>query len=307
MANLDNWYIPNDKFDIAGLEGCWKAFASSEVFNADYFSAAAAKTYELFIEYSRSDTIPKEMILLLTYMSAFVQKMQNSPDPAEAAAAAVTDELTRQLSDGFRSIYKLGDWSETGLFGIPYKDEYYAIDAKTFDLTPILEGRYVEHAPMRYRSENEFGIFEFHDAQFILERFENGNLTVSAEHLNIHRNTAQNPSETDMEIDYAIITFTGFRVHTLEETESWNRIEDEAGKVSRVADTCSVLEGKAAEERFIKHLEEGFDVYAFGRFDGSLYYFDTSTSEPPFTSKISFDTFTVEWDNYCGKAWYVRE
>lgn len=160
---------------------------------------------------------------------------------------------------------------------------------------------------MKYRSENQFDIFEFHDAEFTLVRFENGNLTVSAECLNIHKDAEQNPHECDMEIERAVITFTGFRVHTLKETQTWKKVEDETGKISWIDDIYFVFEGKRAEEKFVEHLKEGFDVFAFRRFDDSLYYFDTSTSEPPFTSKISFDAFTVEWDNYCGKAWYVRE
>ena len=56
---------------------------------------------------------------------------------------------------------------------------------------------------MKYRVENELDLFEFHDAEFSFISFEKNELVLSAKHLNIHENAAQNPHDCDMEIDLA--------------------------------------------------------------------------------------------------------
>lgn len=65
---------------------------------------------------------------------------------------------------------------------------------------------------MKYRVENLLDIFEFHDSDFTLVHFGGEELIVSVKHLNIHKNTEQNPSEYDMEIECSRITFNGFHV-----------------------------------------------------------------------------------------------
>ena len=62
---------------------------------------------------------------------------------------------------------------------------------------------------MKYCAENQLELFEFHDARLELIRFGGGELVVSAKHLNIHKHTDQNPSDCDMEIACATITFHG--------------------------------------------------------------------------------------------------
>ena len=64
---------------------------------------------------------------------------------------------------------------------------------------------------MQYRAENQLEMFEFHDADLSFLGVDGDDLIVSAKHVNIHKNTAQNPSDYDMEIDCARLTFRGFR------------------------------------------------------------------------------------------------
>lgn len=161
---------------------------------------------------------------------------------------------------------------------------------------------------MKYHSENELDIFEYHDAEFTLVRFENGELTIAAEHLNIHKDTPQNPSASDMEIEYAAITFKGFRTHSFEpgkpsETEPKDWIAGINGKWYSADNPRIVYEGKEAEEKTLQELADQMTVLTFGMKD-SVYYFDACGIEPFFTIRFTFDSVTVEWDDYCGKAWY---
>ena len=60
---------------------------------------------------------------------------------------------------------------------------------------------------MKYNVENQLDLFEFHDSEFSLISFDNDKLIVSVKYLNIHKNSLPNPSDYDMEIENAIITF----------------------------------------------------------------------------------------------------
>ena len=65
---------------------------------------------------------------------------------------------------------------------------------------------------MKYVSINRLSDFEFHDAEFIFDSFVNNNLSVKVSYLNIHKDTEQNPFDSDMEIESARITFEGFDI-----------------------------------------------------------------------------------------------
>lgn len=71
---------------------------------------------------------------------------------------------------------------------------------------------------MKYQVKNDISIFEFHDAEFELIRYEKNTreLVVSAKHLNIHDNTEPNQSEHHLEIKDAEIHFINFRNLTIE-------------------------------------------------------------------------------------------
>ena len=142
--DMDKCFIPNDKFDVGGLESCWITLVEANEFDEKYFCLLAAKTFQLFFEYRKSDTIPREMVLLLAYMGAFARKAKSCSDMTENIAAAVTDDLVWQLSNYFCSIFKLGDVEESNLFLVRYKGKSYAIERNTFDLSPIKEGKNIK-------------------------------------------------------------------------------------------------------------------------------------------------------------------
>ena len=67
---------------------------------------------------------------------------------------------------------------------------------------------------MKYISENRLQDFEFHDAELLSISFINDCLTLEADYLNVHSDAIQNPFDVDMEIEKAVLSFSGFKVYS---------------------------------------------------------------------------------------------
>ena len=138
-------FIPNDQFDIAGLEACWNYVANmhNEMDEA-YFCELASKTFQLFYQYRQSDTVPKELLRLIPVMSCYAMAGVCEPYSVEDIARVVAKELVLQLSAGFK-IIKNPDTGRADVCGewmaVSYMNEYYQIDTLRFDLSPI-KGRH---------------------------------------------------------------------------------------------------------------------------------------------------------------------
>ncbi len=156
---------------------------------------------------------------------------------------------------------------------------------------------------MKYRIENQLDIFEFHDAEMSFISFENNRLAVTAKHLNIHKNTENNPCDFDMEIDSAIISFDGFEVCSLEPMRAYE-IDDEGNYYTN--EKQIIYKGKEAKDRFLTALKNWIGINCIDiREENNKKIIEFSVSSPDaFISKISFDKATFEWDEYCRKAWY---
>ena len=154
---------------------------------------------------------------------------------------------------------------------------------------------------MKYTSNNIFSDFEFHDAYFKLECIQNNVLTISAEYLNVHKNTEQNSSDTDMEIEIAHITFSNFQLISFEPGRTWERDSD--GKFY-TDEPQVIFEGKIAEGKLINELQVGTTIYEFGTLENGNYYFDGTGDEPWFQVQFSFNSAIVEWDAFRKPAWY---
>ncbi len=139
---------------------------------------------------------------------------------------------------------------------------------------------------MKYRSSKILDDFEFHDAGFTFESFDNQNLVVTAQCLNIHKSAEQNPYSKDMEIELARITFQGIHFISFESQE--------------------IYDGKAAEEKILSNLRSGIKVLEFGVLDNGNCYFDGFVDEPWlwFQAQFSFESALIEWDAYRKPAWY---
>ncbi len=146
--------------------------------------------------------------------------------------------------------------------------------------------------------------FEFHDAYFKLESLENNVLTISVQYLTIHKNTEQNPNDTDMEIENAHITFNNFKVKSFEPGRAWT--QDENGKLY-TDEPQVIFDGETAKEKALHQLQYGTTVYEFGTLENGSHYLDGSGNEPWFQMQFSFDSATIQWDTFRKPAWYEEK
>lgn len=157
---------------------------------------------------------------------------------------------------------------------------------------------------MNYESVNSLADFEFHDAELSFISFENGTLTISAKYLNIHKGTAQNSSDKDMEIDLATLKFDGFSLIEYEPGRTWK--QDENGDFY-TAQPLVVYTGNQAEALFLKDLKFQTTVFDFGMLEKMRYYLDGMGENPFFTARFSFDKCTVHWDSFRKESWYEEK
>lgn len=143
---------------------------------------------------------------------------------------------------------------------------------------------------MKYKSNNVFADFEFHDSYFKLENIKDNVLTISVEHLNIHKSTEFNPHNTDMEIELAKITFNNLQV-----------------KSFKLDKPQVIFDGKIAEQKSINELTSGATIYEFGTLENGNHYFDGTGVESWFQVQFLFDSATIEWDTFKKPAWYEEK
>jgi hypothetical protein len=155
---------------------------------------------------------------------------------------------------------------------------------------------------MKYWAKNDLSIFEFHDSEFSLVSFDGKDLVISASMVNIHKDTPQNPSDCDMEISSAQITFKNFHSATYEPGRTWKTGED--GKSYPVGSRL-VFSGQDAIDRILEELQDEITVYHFVKKEkGTGYSIGGCGIEPYFEIEFDFDSVTVSWEEYKKKAWY---
>lgn len=157
---------------------------------------------------------------------------------------------------------------------------------------------------MKYISVDRLSDFEFHDARIELASFTGHQLTVQARYLNVHQDAAQNPFESDMEIERARMTFDGFDCISYEPGRALER--DGQGQW-RASEPQVILFGDDARCRFLEQLNAGLTLYDFFPQDGKTYVIDAMAIEPFFTACVTFDRVVIAWDEYKAEAWYVSK
>ena len=153
---------------------------------------------------------------------------------------------------------------------------------------------------MKYCVENDLSLFEFHDAEFSLVSFDGQDLVVSASCVNIHKDTAPNPGDYDMEIAAAQITFRNFNSATYEPGRAWER--DENGNSYPVGPRI-IYSGQEALDRILAELKHKLRVYHFEK-EEQGYSIGGCGEEPYLTIEFDFDSVEICWDGYRRKAWY---
>ena len=153
---------------------------------------------------------------------------------------------------------------------------------------------------MKFSVKNDLMLFEFHDADFSFVSFDGRDLVISADHVNVHKDTAVNPSEHDMEIEQARITFRGFDAPTYEPGRAWTT--DKYGHPHPVGPQI-IYSSQEAMEKIIAELKQGITVYNFDKKD-DRWFVDGCGMEPFFTMEFDFDSVEIAWDICKKKAWY---
>ena len=156
---------------------------------------------------------------------------------------------------------------------------------------------------MKYHVENNLDLFEFHDADVSFVSFDNNELILSARHLNIHKNTDENPNDNDMEITLANVTFLKFKVLSFEPMRTY-QIDDDGKWYTN--EPRVIINGKEAEIHFLENAKKGFSINCIDvckQKTRTKIEFSASTPNPFFTT-ISFEDVVIEWNEYCKKAWY---
>lgn len=155
---------------------------------------------------------------------------------------------------------------------------------------------------MKYCTQNKLEQFEFHDSEFSLVRFDKKDLIASVKYLNIQEAAEENPYDCDMEIERAIFHFGDVHILSFEPARAYQKDADGNWYTD---EPQIVFTGKAAEEKLISELENGFSVngIAFARSD--TYTLEIEANGPEwFCTKIAFSDVSVSWDAYRKKAWY---
>ena len=154
---------------------------------------------------------------------------------------------------------------------------------------------------MKYCAKNDLSIFEFHDSEFSFVSFDGKDLVISASMVNIHKDTPQNPSDCDMEISSAQITFKNLHSATYEPGRTWKTGED--GKSYPVGPRV-VYSGQDGIDQILKELRNKITVLYFVKKEDSGYSIGGCGIEPYFEIEFDFDSVTVSWEEYKMKAGY---
>lgn len=156
---------------------------------------------------------------------------------------------------------------------------------------------------MKFNCENELHQFEFHDAYVENVNYVGDSLVMHVTGVNIHKNTKSNPSDYDMEISQAVISFKNYNVESFEPSRTWKRDSDGqfySDEQKRVfySDIANIL--------FSKECVEGFKIYSLevNLQDGYHAIIEASGEDPYFTLAISFCSSSIQFDDFRGKAWY---
>lgn len=158
---------------------------------------------------------------------------------------------------------------------------------------------------MKYCIKDQLDLFAFHDSAFSLVSFDRKDMVVSVKHLNIHKNAEENPYDCDMEISLAMISLQNVHILSFEPLPKY-QVDDYGNWHSD--EPQIIFTGKDAEENFIRELKNGFSINCIDiRPFGYHTTIEISTCTPNcFFAAFSYFNVTVEWDTYCGKAWYER-
>lgn len=110
---------------------------------------------------------------------------------------------------------------------------------------------------------------------------------MSVKHLNIHKDTSQNDSGSDMELADAVMTISGISIQAYEPD-----------------DGAEILTGDTAEAMLLRDLKSKLCVLSLEEEEAGQIVMDGIGDSPYFVVRIAYDSVRIEWDAYRKKAWY---
>ncbi len=163
---------------------------------------------------------------------------------------------------------------------------------------------------MRYCIQDQLSQFEFHDAELSLLSFDGNTLRLSVRFLNVHKGIPENPYDTDMEIESAVMTFQGFQMYSYTRFGDNNKailLYDDALR-DRLNTEGITLLTEAATDAFLTSLREGITVcdHDLSGENNQLCLGGMSGIEPYFEARFGFCHVLAAWDVFSRKAWYEQ-
>ena len=131
--------IPNDKFAIIALEGCWIGLIDEirkGIFDLKFFKLLSVKTYDLLREYDEKDNVPKETVKLFAIIYQFVNLQSENIIEPDIENLKIAQRI---ISCVLHSILGLctPPISSKPSFTTEYNEIVYIVDTKTFDFHPV--------------------------------------------------------------------------------------------------------------------------------------------------------------------------
>ena len=163
---------------------------------------------------------------------------------------------------------------------------------------------------MKYCIKDQLSPFEFHDAELSLLSFDGNTLRLSVRFLNVHKGIPENPYDTDMEIESAVMTFQGFQMYF------YTRFGDNNEAILLYDDTLRerlntegiVLLSGDATDAFLTSLRERITVlgHELSGENNQLRLEGISAIDPYFKARFGFCHVLVAWEVFSRKAWYEQ-
>ena len=156
---------------------------------------------------------------------------------------------------------------------------------------------------MNHIIKNDLDVFSFHDAELRLKNYDQKTLVVNVSHLNISKESKENPFEYDIEIKSAVMTFDEIEINYLEPMVGYKI--DENGNYYTDKEKV-IYKSEEARNRLLDALKKGVDINCIDVTHKSVrtaIEMSTCGNEMFFVG-FSFADVTVEWDEYLKKAWY---
>ena len=136
---MNMFAIPNDKFAIIALEGCWIGLIDEirkGIFDLKFFKLLSVKTYDLLREYDEKDDVPKETVKLFAIIYQFVNLQSENIIEPDIENLRIAQRVIFSCVACILRCYTPPISSQPS-FTLDYNDTEYIVDTKTFDFHPV--------------------------------------------------------------------------------------------------------------------------------------------------------------------------